>query len=215
MDNEITRDDFAEWLKKHKLLSYQQALEEEGFEDLQSLVLLSPEQIEELSSAINMKMGHKLKFPVTIQDAREDMKREKIKREREKEEGEEQRKKEKVKREREEAKRERDEELAEELAQLEREQKLAQAKAQSRKDLQEDQQTQPDAKPTAHDSTGLGTSVSKAKIESKGIHLPANKSYAAFISHKKTHSKHGDSSSTLARSLKVRLIVKYISVMFY
>jgi hypothetical protein len=29
------------------------------------------------------------------------------------------------------------------------------------------------------------------------------KSYAAFISHKKTHTKHGDSSETLAIRLKV------------
>ena len=94
--------------------------------------------------------------------------------------------------------------LAQELSKIEREQKLAQAKAQSRKYLREDQNLQPNVKPTAQDSTGLGISVSKAKSESKGIHLPANKSYAAFISHKKTHPKHGDSSSTLARSLKVR-----------
>jgi hypothetical protein len=215
-------DEFLDWLKKHKLHTYKQALEDEGFEVLESLISLSKEQVDSLGTAIHMKMGHKMVFPLAIEEAREaakehkeemkerkeQQKREKEKREREakreEEEQEEQRKKEKAKQERIESQREREEELAEELAQVEREQKLAQAKAQSRKDLQEDQRLQPDAKPTNNDSTGLGMSVSKAKSENKGMHLPATKSYAAFISHKKTHSKHGDSSSTLARSLKVR-----------
>ena len=41
--------EFVEWLSEQKFVSYQQALEDEGYEDLQSLTLLSDEQIEELS----------------------------------------------------------------------------------------------------------------------------------------------------------------------
>ena len=172
---DVDDDEFLDWLKKHKLLSYQKALEDEGFEMLESLITLTTEEVDSLATAIHMKMGHKKVFHMKIEQAKASC-------EREEEEQEEQRKVEKA------------------LAQLKREQKLAEAKAQSRKDLQEDQHL-PDENPTTHDSAGIGISVSKSKIRS--IHLPATKSYAAFISHKKTHSKQGDSSSTLARSLKV------------
>ena len=168
---------------------------------LESLITLTTEEVDSLATAIQMKMGHQKVFHMKIEQAKASC-------EREEEEREEQRRRGKTKREKE-AKREEEEQEEEEeqrkvekaLAQLKREQKLAEAKAQSRKDLQEDQHL-PDENPTTRESAGLGMSASNSK--SGSIHLPATKSYAAFISHKKTHSTQGDSSSTLARSLKVR-----------
>ena len=52
-------DKFVAWLKKNMLHSYQQDLEEQGYEELESLVLLSEEEIEELSTSINMKPGNR------------------------------------------------------------------------------------------------------------------------------------------------------------
>jgi hypothetical protein len=55
--------------------------------------------------------------------------------------------------------------------------------------------------------------ISKAKYGgelkkvSLNTDLPLNKDYAAFISHKKQHSKYGDSSETMAIRLKVNLLL--------
>jgi hypothetical protein len=163
---------------------------------------------------------------VAVQQAREDIKRDtakrdreeeekeeknrkdKAKREREEEEREEKNRKDKAKRDREEAKREREEEekeeLAKELAKIERARTLAQARARSRREQQIDKDEILKADATTHDSTGLLVPASTSKKKSKDTELPATKIYAAFISHKKAHSKYGDSSSTLSRSLKVR-----------
>ena len=59
MDNDTPPDDFVEWLKHNKLQAYQQALEDEGFEELESLALLNDEQLEDLSSAIQMKRRYR------------------------------------------------------------------------------------------------------------------------------------------------------------
>ena len=198
---DVDDDEFLDWLKKHKLLSYQKALEDEGFEMLESLITLTTEEVDSLATAIHMKMGHKKVFHMKIEQDRERHNKDKATREREEEEREEQRRREKTKREREEEEQEEQRKVEQELSKIQREQKLAEAKAQSRKDQQEDQHL-PDENPTTRESAGLGMSVSKSK--SGSIQLPATKSYAAFISHKKAHSKQGDSSSTLARSLKVR-----------
>jgi hypothetical protein len=211
--------EFIEWLKRNKLQQYQKNLEEEGFEVLESLTLLSDEEVESLSTAMQMKLGHKKLFPVAIRKAREELKELEEKRKIEKEEQEkkrkrdmkdqeEKRKRNKAKQEKERAKRDREEEEQEktikmetELAEIERKRKLQQAKAQADVD-----ELKEDTKSTTHNSTN--EKVAKGKIESKGMDLPAIKSYAAFISHKKAHSKHGDSSETLARSLKVRIYVQ-------
>jgi hypothetical protein len=112
-------------------------------------------------------------------------KKEKAKREREEQEQEEKRIKQKIKREREE---EEQENLAQELAKLDREHKLAQAKAKSVL-VHVDDHSKAASKSTTHGSAGAGMTETKHN-ESKSIDLPATKSYAAFISHKKTHSKH-------------------------
>ena len=52
--------------------SYYAALEEEGFDAVESLILLSDKDIDELCTAINMKRGHKIRFPVVIAEAREE-----------------------------------------------------------------------------------------------------------------------------------------------
>jgi hypothetical protein len=69
--------EFIRWLEEYQFQPYQQLLEEEGFDDLESLTLLSQEEIQELSTAIHMKLGHKKKFPVAIQNGREEIKRQK------------------------------------------------------------------------------------------------------------------------------------------
>jgi hypothetical protein len=168
---------------------------------LEILTLLSQEEIEELVKAIKMKPGHKKKFQVVVKEAGEKRSREKEeleeKRSREKEELEEKRQREKEEREREKDERQ----LEQELAKIDRERRLQQARR--RKDV--DEHSKASAQLTATKAAELGMSVPKSTTESKGLVLPANKSYAAFISHKKKHSKHGDSSETLAIRLKVIL----------
>jgi hypothetical protein len=151
---------------------------------------MTEDEIETLSTAMKMKPGHKKKIKAVVKQAREELEKLDAKRKREEEEQEEKRKREKQAQE-EQLK------LEEELARIERTRKLQQAKAQ-RDQVDVDEQSKGDVKSATHNST-----VANEKSESKSIVLPAIKSYAAFISHKKTHSKQGDSSSTLARSLKV------------
>ena len=175
--------EFIDWLKKNKLTSYQQALEDEGYEELESLTLLTPEQIEELSVTIHMRPGHKVKFPVAIQAARDELqKRKKQKQEQEKEQEE------KAKRQKEE------EQLTHALAKIEREQKLFEAKARQLK--VEDSKDPEDQNKTESSKTD--------KVQKRSTDLPAWKDFAAFISHKKTHTEFGDSSETLSIRLKVR-----------
>jgi hypothetical protein len=157
---------------------------------LGSLTILTPEEIDELSTAIQMKPGHKRRFPNVVKKKREEMEEQEEKRQMQKEKQEEKLKREEAKQERED---EEQEILAEELAKLDRERKLQKAKA----------QVDAEGHSNAGNSMGIQMTVSNSKIESKGMFLPENRSYAAFISHKKAHSKHGDSSETLARSLKV------------
>jgi hypothetical protein len=79
MDNKVNgkeefiNEEFTKWLRENMLHSYKQALEEQGFEELESLTLLTDVEIAELSSAINMKMGHAKKFPAAIDDARKEL----------------------------------------------------------------------------------------------------------------------------------------------
>ena len=113
-------DKFITWLKTNNLQSYQKALEEEGYDDLATLSVMTQEEIDELSTSIGMKPGHRRKLPLLIKKARE--------------EEEEQDEKQKVDKEL--ARIERDRKLAdsttkEELARIERDQKLAEAKARS------------------------------------------------------------------------------------
>jgi hypothetical protein len=161
-----------------------------------------------------MLLGHKRKFPVAISKAREALKEQEEKKQREKEEQEE--KKQREKEEQEEKKQREKEEQKEiremdmELAKIDREKNLAKAKAKA-KSIKEQQalvdiDNHPNVadKATTHSSAEVGSTETKvAKGQSTSIDLPANRSYAAFISHKKTHTKHGDSSETLAIRLKV------------
>lgn len=146
--------------------------------------------------SIDMKPGHQKKFGFSIQQGREELKREN-------EEQEKQRDREEKQREREREEQDEQLKMEKQLAKIKRDQQLfdAQAKARSKRDqVDTDENSQRDAKSSTRNP------ASKGKGESKGIDLPPTKSYAAFISHKKTHSKQGDSSSTLARSLKVKLV---------
>lgn len=58
--------EFIDWLKRNKLIPYQQPLEDEGFEDVESLTILSSEEIEELSTAVQMKITADVKIDSII-----------------------------------------------------------------------------------------------------------------------------------------------------
>ena len=148
-------------------------------------MLLSDDQIDELSSAINMKLGHKLKFAVILQEARVEIKREKAKRERQEEE-----------REREE---EEQKELEHELSKIERKRILRDAEARSTRDA--DNNEHADAKPKATETTENNKATDPAQYQATP--LPAWKEFSAFISHKKMHTQFADSSETLSIRLKV------------
>jgi hypothetical protein len=51
---------------------YAEILVSLGYEDLESVVIMSEEEIDELSTSINMRPGHKRKFPVAIMKAKEE-----------------------------------------------------------------------------------------------------------------------------------------------
>ena len=89
-----------------------------GYEVLEILTALSQEEIDELSTSLKMKPGHKKMFSLAIQKA-----------EREKEEHEQKRNKEKAKRDREEEEQEEKRKLANELSKIERKQILAKARS--------------------------------------------------------------------------------------
>ena len=72
-DSSDLREEFLHWLKENNMASYFAALEEEGFDAIENLTLLSEDEISELATAIKMKFGHKRRFPVIIKKAREDL----------------------------------------------------------------------------------------------------------------------------------------------
>ena len=65
-DNTPANSEFIAWLTKINLLAYRPALEDQGFDSKESLVLLTDDEIDELSSAVGMKFGHKKRFPFSI-----------------------------------------------------------------------------------------------------------------------------------------------------
>ena len=142
---------FVAWLKNNMLHSYQQSLEDEGFEELEALTLLSPEEIEELASAIKMKFGHKKKFPVAISKAREEFRR--IEKERNRKMKEQ-----------------------EELAKIETGRKLADAKAQHRRDTP----VAASEVNTKDKSTAKPGGSSKSDKGSTPVVLPSGKRYHYF-----------------------------------
>ena len=192
---------FIDWLKRNKLISYQQPLEDEGYEELESLTLLTPEQIEELSVTIQMRPGHKVKFPVAIQKAREEL----DKRRKQKQEQEEKANRLKAKRKREEQEQEKEEQLARELANIKRERKLFEAKA---RQLKVEDSKDPEDQNKAESSK-------TDKAQKRSTDLPAWKDFAAFISHKKMHTEFGDSSETLSIRLKVKLLARTPVVTYF
>lgn len=186
--------EFIEWLKNNKFMPYQQALEEEGYEELESLVLLSKEEIEDLSTAIKMRPGHKKKLPVAIQSAREELEELKAKRKKLKQEQEKEQEEKAKKQEREKEEQEKEQELAQQLANISRERKLAKARQLKVADSKDPE-----------DQTAENSKTDTARTES--TKLPAWKEFSAFISHKKMHTKFADSSETLSIRLKVILFL--------
>ena len=85
-DDTPASSEFVAWLTKINLLAYRPALEDQGFDAVESLVLLTDDEINELSSAVAMKFGHKKRFPVEIREAREEIQLQKDLQKRRKEE---------------------------------------------------------------------------------------------------------------------------------
>jgi hypothetical protein len=132
-----------------------------------------------------MKMGHKKKFHFTLQQAREDLRREEEEQEEQRIEEEEQRK------------------LEHELSKIERKRILFEAKAKARSTR--DAEDQADVKLKASKATKLNLATEPAQHQA--AQLPDFKEYAAFLSHKKTHTKFADSSETLSIRLKVHFLM--------
>jgi hypothetical protein len=171
-------------------------------------VLLSDEQIDELSSAIQMKLGHKLKFPVIIQKARQEMQKQEEQRKREEEEQEEQKEEQESKRRREKEQRKREEEeqqeqkeLEHELSKIERQRILNEAKDKARSSTRDADDHEHADKAKATEPTENNKATDPAQYQT--TRLPDCKDYAAFISHKKMHTQFADSSETLSIRLKV------------
>jgi hypothetical protein len=135
-------------------------------------VLLSDDQIEELSSAIKMKLGHKLKFVVAVKAAREEKEEQERKAREDKEEQERKRRREKEEQ-------EEQKELERELSKIERKRILRDAEARSTRDA--DNNEHADAKPKATETTENNKATDPAQYQASP--LPDWKDYAAFISH--------------------------------
>ena len=58
----ITMEDFARWLQANNLQSYQQAFENEGYDDVKDLAGLSDTEVDELATTVAMRPGHKKKL---------------------------------------------------------------------------------------------------------------------------------------------------------
>ena len=147
----------------------------------ESLVLLTEEEINELSSTITMKAGHKKRFPIEIRKAREEIQLEERRKEEEMEEIQ----------------------LEQDLAKLQRDEVLreAQALAKTKARMRDDQEneTKADTKPIApksiaaqHHETQKGTkeNMQDTAAGGKGAQnlqphqaLPAGKRFHFFASH--------------------------------
>jgi hypothetical protein len=166
-------EEFIAWLTKTKLLSYQQSLEDEGYDSKESLVLLTDDEIDELSSTIKMKAGHKKRFPVEIREAREEI----------------QLQKDLAKLQRGEVLRE-----AQDRASTKTKARDHTVDAEDQKMKVDESSTNPTSmQPAAVDEAGK-------KEANKKQNLPLHKKWHFFASHKKLHSRHANASEMLARS---------------
>ena len=93
-----------------------------GYEDLESVSLLSEEEIDELATSIKMRPGHRRKLQAVMSKVRAEMKEQEEIQKREKEEAEEKRKRERTKRQREEEEQEETLKQKKALAKIQREQ---------------------------------------------------------------------------------------------
>ena len=180
-------------------------ISKEGFDDLQSLTLLTTEEIDELATTIGMKQGHKKKFPVLIQEEEQERRREKEKqrredtreeeeleeeRRREKEELEEERRREKEELEEERLRGKEERQRAKELATLEADRILAKARGTHQLGGTEEGKVStrsPSNLKSKPEQGGLKPATITAETKSKTQLnlLPPHKLFGAFISHKK------------------------------
>ena len=68
-----TAEEFGGWLKKNTLHAYQEALAEEGYDDLASFSMITEDEIEELCASVKMKPGHRKKMPMLIDKAKREL----------------------------------------------------------------------------------------------------------------------------------------------
>ena len=62
--------DFGRWLEDNKLQGYLVGLEDEGYDDLEVLTLLSNQELNKLAKRLDMKPGHQIKLTAAVQRAR-------------------------------------------------------------------------------------------------------------------------------------------------
>ena len=64
--------EFVRWLEENNLDYYQEALDKEGYDDLESFSMIPDEEIEQLCDQVKMRPGHRRKMPALIARAKED-----------------------------------------------------------------------------------------------------------------------------------------------
>ena len=61
--------DFGRWLEDNRLQGYLVGLEDEGYDDLEVLTLLSNQELNKLAKRLNMKPGHQIKLTAAVERA--------------------------------------------------------------------------------------------------------------------------------------------------
>ena len=204
------------WLKEHKLDAYASGFEAEGCEYVEDLVAQDLEEIADLSNQLKMKPFHAKRLAKLLKDLKEEEEEkqaieeekraiEKVEKEVEKVEKEKNLKARLRNIRREEEREERELKEADEEISLRSTERL---KALRREEERKDREWQEEeAAAREKTNTARGGATTNAKTDGmqpkeKRLALPENKTYFAFLSHKKMHSKNLTATENLA--LRVR-----------
>ena len=201
------------WLKEHKLDAYAPGFEAEGCEYVEDLVAQDLEEIADLSNQLKMKPFHAKRLAKLLKDLKEE---EEEKRAIEKVEKEVEKEVEKLEKEknlkarlrnirREEEREERElKEADEEISLRSTERLKALRREEERKDRewQEEEAAAREKTKTARGGATTNAKTDGMQPKEKRLALPEHKTYFAFLSHKKMHSKNRTATENLA--LRVR-----------
>ena len=197
------------WLKEHKLDAYASGFEAEGCEYVEDLVAQDLEEIADLSNQLKMKPFHAKRLAKLLKELKEE---EEEKRAIEKVEKEEKRAIEKVEKEknlkarlrnirREEEREERELKEADKVLRREEERKDREEERKDR-EWQEEEAAAREKTKTARGGATTNAKTDGMQPKEKRLALPEHKTYFAFLSHKKMHSKNLTATENLA--LRVR-----------